>query len=394
MAASRGLAAAGSRESGMPRPRAGSLPPAAAARREARVLRRGRQEGELRAARQVWSELSPDQQWSVAEEVVRTRAGELRLAYPDIVSIGHGHASRGHGAARRFGTEVAVCLMVRKKWSATSRLRASARALPKLLLACCSLGGERQLCAVPTDVAAADDYKAVRPHQGGSALVEADAPLGGERGVIGCVVKVPGGGDQYFALGCLHVLALAAEYYPEYPPGATLSLASNAAAMGALSGYLGVLQEAPELSFDAALAAVSNRQVLNQAAIKPRPGSFAMSPGQVPDGYDIWTGNGPISVLKQVVWGPEHPLPYELGGGIVQVVHTAVIESETPQGAPTTHGDSGSPVVSSDGQMLLGMHIAGDGTAAFMIPAYELLRCDNYIGGLPSGQLLSLDNTY
>jgi hypothetical protein len=46
----------------------------------------------------------------------------------------------------------------------------------------------------------------------------------------------------------------------------------------------------------------------------------------------------------------------------------------------TGDGDSGSPVVSQDGTMLLGMHIAGNkGTGlCIMIPAWALLSQSNY----------------
>ncbi len=55
-------------------------------------------------------------------------------------------------------------------------------------------------------------------------------------------------------------------------------------------------------------------------------------------------------------------------------------------------GDSGSPVVSSkNGGMLLGMHIAGGGNLAFMIPAWQLLNPARY-KGVASSEVWELIN--
>lgn len=76
------------------------------------------------------------------------------------------------------------------------------------------------------------------------------------------------------------------------------------------------------------------------------------------------------------------------GNKVSTPAHDVALIRSQPQPA-TAPGDSGSPIVTRDGQTLLGMHVSGiDGVddsgaytvAAYMIPAWELLDPVNYTG--------------
>jgi hypothetical protein len=112
---------------------------------------------------------------------------------------------------------------------------------------------------------------------------------------------------------------------------------------------------------------------------RPRPTNVIGSDTEIPLFYTIWTPRAPSPV-------PAERRQFHYGGTIdinyydynrlndLRILHSTIVESK----AHTEPGDSGSPVVTTDGATLLGMHIAGGGGRAFMIPAYDLLDPKKY----------------
>jgi hypothetical protein len=295
---------------------------------------RARDNSELQQAKIVWFQLTMPEQWAIAEEVVKSRYCELQRAYPDIVSIGYGYQTQGRSKRRKWIREVAVCFMVAKKWPKNSSLNKSNRALPEHLLAYCTLKNERKLCAVPTDIASGTDYKRIRPH-GSSELIASRDTQGGMEGLIACVVKIPGDSSTYYAIGCLHVFAITQFYWPSYPPNASIwCLNSPNTVMGSLSNYRGILDSEPTISFDAALASITDRKALNLVAIKPRPNQFVRNSSQIPDSYNIWTQGGQITpATKSRIWVGKIPYcvpdPQNPGRTIlITVIHSELVESQ------------------------------------------------------------------
>jgi hypothetical protein len=354
-------------------------------RRQLQTRHRVRQVSKLREASERWDTLAPAEQMALALEIARTREQELRLAYPDILSVGAGYASKGRGQRRRFKDIVCVRFMVAKKWPSQSPLKNSPRALPRHLWCYASINGERVLCAAPTDVACGTDYARIKPHSD-SGLISAQTAdgQGGEQGVITCAVHIPGDTQGLYALGCLHVFCLTAAYWPSVP-SVTITNGSGAS-IAQSSRYHGAIVDNVPNSCDAALAVATDSDAVLQAIAGPRPKLFAQSKDQLPGAFTICTARGKISATKPTLWvGSQLALPYPTPKGTYHVSQPEIVESS----AATQDGDSGSPVVSLDGSLLLGMHIAGDGQTAFMIPTFELMRTDNY-QGLPPGQFLAL----
>jgi hypothetical protein len=354
-------------------------------RRQLQKRRRDRQESKFKEASGRWENLPPAEQLALAIEIARTRELELRLAYRDIVSVGAGYASKGRGQRRQFKDIVCVKFMVAKKWPKKSPRKKSPRALPRHLWCYASINGERVLCAAPTDIACGTDYAKVKPHSA-SDLISAQTAdgIGGEQGVITCAVQIPGDAQNLYALSCLHVFGLTASYWPALPSVTVTN--GNGAVIAQSSPYHGAIVDNVPNSCDAALALATNSAGVLQAIAAPRPRLSAQSETQLPNAFNICTARGNIAAAKPTLWvGAQLALPYPTPSGTLQVSQPEVVESS----AATQDGDSGSPVVSLDGNLLLGMHIAGDGQRAFMIPIYDLLRTDNY-QGLPGGQILTL----
>ncbi len=80
----------------------------------------------------AWSRLTRTRQAQFASEIVETRQEELRLAYVDVVCVGHGlRTSTKDGTVSR---EPCVTFMVRRKWRKSPRSqRVLARSLPEWL---------------------------------------------------------------------------------------------------------------------------------------------------------------------------------------------------------------------------------------------------------------------
>lgn len=337
-------------------------------------------------ARDSWHKLNFVEQEELLAELIETRASEFRRAYPDIIAIGYGIRTQTRGKRRyRKERELALKFMVRRKWSKNSPLQRSSRGLPCHVFAYRLHEGDRVLCNIPTDVEERKSYRGCRPQQAVLVSVSAgDSSAAPERGSIACAVRVPGDTTSIYAMSAAHLFDLAEEYWPAIPSQVRVSNSTSGSIFAEVSDYVGPLREAEQgMSFDAALANVSDPAGLASVFGGVQPTRSVASSSEIPQSYGISTARGMLNATKATTWvSTDQVLEYKLGGNTVRIQHSVLIESD----ANTIPGDSGAPVISLDGDTLIGMNIYGGKGISFMIPAFSLLASGNY-AGLPSGQL-------
>lgn len=323
-------------------------------------------------ALKAWRRLSRKSQWALASTVAEARERELRLAYPCLVAVGHGFRTTNKGQ-RETTREPCVVFMVEKK----RRRVAAVKRLPTLLYAYWGGTGDNKgiLCAVPTDIECGSEYN-IQLHGLTEQVCISKAPLETQKGVI--TSAVVNSHKHVFALSCHHVLGMSLVTSPVGRPATGAIVARcGSEGFGELAQWGGKLVPSTQgLSFDAALARVKNHKISdllaaigNRLPKEPQDDAIPLfSVVRTPrddirlELVEVWTNFDRINYL------PSHLQPVQ-----AEIVEWAVI------GGITLPGDSGAPIVKSDGT-LLGMYIAGtdEGDKAFMIPAKFLLMGFNY----------------
>ena len=308
----------------------------------------------MAAASRVYDALPRDEQLRAVRELVTTRAAELCLAYPNVIDVSFGYRRQRTraGGPPRIVPSPCVRFLVKRKWRRGQK--AAGQVLPRRLLAFCSVGGRRTLCAIPTDV---EDARVFRGVEAGALLPVAvrwqESVTGG---VLTCALRRSGVAGTY-ALSCRHVLSLTDLCHPQPTWGASVEAIEDRGAgrLGTTRAVAGPLSEAPAPSFDAQLLEVTAPELLRRALGGLRLDGHARDLGELPDVRFILTPRGTIEAT-QLEFIFDRPL-YWLGG-VGWVSHRQLVVSVPAE--PTRKGDSGSPVVSRrNGGRLLGMHIAG-----------------------------------
>lgn len=205
------------------------------------------------------------------------------------------------------------------------------------------------------------------------------------RGALTCAVRLTNSigaqDERLYVVSCLHVLALAQEYYPEFPSGAVVL--SDKVPAAETTSHLGFLLNRYCYSFDAAIARVTDPVAIRRLLPPVTPTSYALNAHGVAGEAEIHVPEeDPVEVHSpRFLYGDRLSIPYEAGTPLsrIQVWHRQIVEWSF-RGRSTRPGHSGSPVLSKDGERLLGMHIAGSGDHAYMIPAWDLLEAGNYYG--------------
>lgn len=334
--------------------------------------------GNARQAKRVFSGLAHDKQMTLVDELVDTRTAELCKAHADVVAVKSGYGTKRNKRTGRTRVSRTPCVtfVVKKKWR-SQRDEKDDRALPKLLFTYCTVDRERKLCGIPTDVECASDYSAVRPQV--RQIVVKKSGIVPELGAIACAVMRTGSPDKLYALSCRHVFSMTTKLHPAHATFATVHVDSsrNVKIVARVRSLRGKLTNGR--SFDAQLAEVENRAELRRALQGLSVSSFAVRRNQFPRSYVIRAPGVNITASK-IDFVPNWEIVYETPtGNLLHVSHTLLVESLVALGA-TKGGYSGSPVVTRDGKMLLGMHIAGGDTRAFMIPAWQLFDVTKYDG--------------
>lgn len=337
----------------------------------------------------------------LAYEIAVTRGAELTLAYKSVILVLSGQRRRRQRGRERLQDESCVVFIVRKKWDRRDRKRLSdAQALPTGLLTFVEWRGERVLVAVPTDVQLSEKHAAVRP-----------------QGLSGVCVRRPGHIDEYGtvtigladgrrALSALHVLT------PHFSIQGTSPVSSSrvefaagspqptaAALLGGSSAQGGRLVPAPGISLDAQLLDVSNVGLLGQMLADLPLSSAESYVASVTRFHQLRFSDPPpvIEILVprnrmgstqnrarvfaafSTIAPHSFAVPYGAIDGILDVAHWELIELDALAGQQTRRGDSGSAVVfwRDDGTAtLIGMHIAGVGSRAHVLPAWLLFSPD------------------
>ena len=344
-----------------------------AAQVRAAALRRSAPGAEDAAA--AFDALSADQQWTIITEIVMSRTGELLRAYPDALDVMAGHRRRRRGSGGgSLVPEPCLKFLVRRKWPRGKR-GPQERRIPDRLLAYGGVEGPRRLYAVRTDVEGTEAHVRVQA-QGAPVVVTWKGARA--HGALACTLRRSTTGETLFSLGCRHVLSLTQSFPDSSPVNLPVGLDDQAGVVGATRRIEGLLREASAgPSFDAQLLEVSNVEAVRVALAGLGASSIGRD-GIPPQRFMILTPRGLIGATFSAVVR-DRPV-YTVGTKRIQ--HEILFESEPDQA--TGEGASGSPVVTEDGAVLLGMHVAGTGQhrppLAYMIPAGKLFDPGQYTG--------------
>jgi hypothetical protein len=316
-------------------------------------------------------ELSFEEQLTLTEEIVSTRAAELCRAYADVVGVSWG-VRRRRGRVRR---QPCVTFIVKRK-RPLARVFKSAR-VPDRLFAYWTVRGVRKLCAVPTDVEDARERAAIRPSV--NPVIARTRGSTAAQGVLAWAVERLHGPGKVYALSCRHVFS------PVLRPrfvAADVMLKDSSAVLGETSRIAGHLRDDWQWSLDAQLAEVIDMEQLRLAVRGLRITDRARERRHIVERASFWVclPTGPVRArFKEFVPPGGHPLDYEVPGAR-RVLHEQLVL--VVQDTPTFPGDSGAPVLSTPGGgMLLGMHIGSNGEGlGLMIPAWLLIGPRGYAG--------------
>ncbi len=331
-----------------------------------------------REAKRAFKELPRDKQFELAEEIVETRAAELCRAFKNVIDVcpGYRHRHDKKSGKSRIVRTPCVIFIVKKKWSGENEEDPQER-LPKHLFIYRTIGRKRKLCAVPTDVDDAKDYAKIQPQAVTMPIKVVSSSTGrAVGGTITVAIKRSTTGQDVYALSCRHVFCLSKILHPRVELRLPVSVQGRPNVLGETQRERGRLRNAPQHSFDAQLALVSDLNELRLALRGVSIRDFARSWGDIPEVYSVITTRGSIRARKKQFVRPiiDYKRPR-----IERVLHSLLIRSILV--TPTRSGDSGSPYMSGkNGGRFIGMHIAGLAHSGFMIPAWRLLNPAFYSG--------------
>ncbi len=338
-----------------------------------------RQPESVVAAKKVFrEELSFDQQMAAAGEIVETRAAEICRAYKSVVDLSHGLRLKRDAktGAERVGRVPCVIFMVKKKWASKDD-GPEVQCLPEHLFTYWSIKGKRKLCAIPTDIQEAGQLGKVRPQARSGKIIT----RGGTRrsknavGVIAGSLRRSMKPGKVYALSCRHVFSISKRLPPSASRELPVSRRDNGSIFARTTGVRGILHDDFQYSLDAQLALVSNRTDLAAVLGGLNLVGFAKKASDLPRSYWIIQPGGAVKA-KFLSWERNRQIKYP---GVGDVIHRILVRSRVA--GSTLSGDSGSPVVvGKNGGRFLGMHIAGEGSTSMMVPAWELMRPDRYLG--------------
>lgn len=331
------------------------------------------------------------EQLQLSHEIALTRQAELLLAYDNLVGVGSGYRTRrdARGGKPRLVHEPCVTFIVKRKWR-TAGKKGDPQALPPYLLGIATLGAQRVLSAVPTDVRIKSDFAGAIVRDGDiprpfGLLVDPGPAFDFTIGVGTCAIRRPADPGSTFVMSCRHVLGCSHEQIDLDRTALTVEVDSTAEALlGRTLGIRGRLA-AGGVSFDAQLASVANGQALARAfqGIDFDAGDgYLKKPGDVDKGFWIATGRRAPDGGRLLVWVTyhgtllDHEMPYTIGGRKTSIVHRLILYGESE--SELVKGDSGSPAIRlRRGQRLIGMYIGGPSNTVYVLPAWQLMTPSN-----------------
>ena len=342
----------------------------------------------LRQAKRVWSSLEVLDQIRLLREVVESRSKEFRLAYRGVVWVHFGYRTRRRQLRYRVRRELVLKFVVKKKWP---KALDHERAVPPYILAFAGAApGKRELCAIPTDVTPIRFFKS---YSHAAAIIATFDSSSRTLGNLACRITSSVLGAPH-VISCAHVFGASALSGGAWPTGAAVAEGRmNGEQMEVLSPPVASVSNirGPMIenggSFDAALAEVTNPAGIDQL-LSPGLAAFAPDANAIVAACDctiqtVRAGKIRARVVMELPPSKQEPTQYFSGLRTRQNVLVFKLLCDKC----CLEGDSGSPVTSSDGLTLFGMHFAGlsapnehgeTENRAYMIPAYELLSSDNY----------------
>lgn len=337
-------------------------------------------------------------QLQLAHEVAMSQGPTLVGAYTNLLSVGSGYRTRRSGdtGTPALLREPCVSFLVRRKWPTAGR-PGHPQALPRHLLVFADVGGQRLLCAVPTDVRPRSDHGKPVPHDGAVILpfgifVDQAQSHDFVTGVVTCAVRRPAAPGTTYVLSCRHVLSRTEQDIdPDQVQLPVLLGDEHRTPLGQSTSVRGPLDEQPEAGFDAQLAVVQQPAALRAALgglAFDSATSYVHGPDEVGDGFYVATGRRGADNRRLLVWVSYHNTVRDFkmvytrrDGSGVTVRHDLVLFGMASD--VLSYGDSGSPaVMQRRGRQLVGMYIGGADGRAFVIPAWQLMSPANY--GLPA----------
>lgn len=338
-----------------------------------------------------YNSLSYEEQLQLAEEVVATRSAELCRAHRNVIAVYFG-SGRKHDreGIERVDNRPSVIFMVKRKWGRRHNGNPDEQ-LPKHIFTYHGSMKKRRLVAIPTDVEDSSAYYDIdaqaqsdRP-QSEQLLVNRTAPELPATGVITCAIrrkkKDQPVSKKLFLMSCRHVFSLT-KLVPNDKNVRNRRVGVQfrggpAKPIGKTLDVRGPLRNGTSENLDSQLAEVASgsvkdvKKALKRIKFAGRR-SYATKFSHFPKTFFILTARrtirarGPRFANNAIKYRPN-----------LRAEHRVLVESKVE--SRTKGGDSGSPVVTRrSGGQLLGMHVAGKGNRAFMIPAWHLFSPQFY----------------
>lgn len=393
--------------------------------REAESASLGMRDPLLAEASRNYELLGPVERMRLAREIAVSRGAELTLAYHNVVLVSAGFRKRRENGVETLTREPCVIFIVRRKRRSRRPAAGDFQFLPALLLAYADHASGRVLVAVPTDVQMEAPYAAARAQADRAIHVQDPAHRFEEYGTLTALLTLSAPvGTSVLGLTPLHVTSPLFSADDGAPlAGARIRKAQGipqapgAPVVGSASRMGGRLVPGPDISFDAQLLAVPQASTIRGlldglplSATEPviasmsRYDELTLREARPPieivlaDNHPQFEGGRPrLFVEPAGTAGHAFPLPYgNAGGELMMVHHWTLLHLQCPPDMETANGDSGAPVVMwfDDGSCsFLGMHIAGQGRLAHVIPSWALLFTGSYGDSLPLDSTLALLRT-
>jgi hypothetical protein len=351
---------------------------------------------------------------ALVQEIIATRTPELTLAYRNVVMLAAGFkASRDANGIEHLHPVPCVIFVVKHKWL-SDHDGPPQQLLPARLLTYGTVAGKQQLYAIPTDVQLAQGFIGGRAFADSCVSIEdAQFPL---PGALTCAVHAVGAGPQHqrLALSAMHVLNPVASTSQPVGGIAFSDVGTSPQLRGQSSSWGGHLNANTGNAFDAQLARNVDANWFNsiyhgwnlsrqRPYVKTDAEFYALVEEMrfqiiAPDNHPAATSRPRGMMLAQfsaMVTGL--PLQYEvryLGNfSRVQLKHSLLIKLQIDDKCPAPiDGDSGSAVVTwwpdDNSTVFVGMFIGSHDQGAleriaYVIPAWELFKLENWQGALP-----------
>lgn len=319
----------------------------------------------------------------IVEEIVLTRADELRRAYPGTRTVLVGNKAQ----TREVLEKTCVVFVVDEK-TERDKLRPDDM-IPSHLKAVSKIGRTRRLVHVPTDVEAIATLSGAVPTSAiPCEITVSSAGLPSSGGQVCCLLRRKHT-SRLLAISCRHVLTLDPARYRGGGPAALMRLGDDNLEIGEASPWGGAIVTGSPTgpwSFDAQLINLEDsdesRALLRAALGSTSCADWAKAHTDLPerDAY-VQTTREPIRVQIALMADPHILINYDNGN--IEGHHEQLIVYTSAE-SPLAGGDSGAPLTSEpEGGLLLGMHIAvkSNERRGYAVPAWHLMDPTRYENG-------------